>query len=659
MGAIFLSYARKDRPCAERLARVLEDAGHDVWWDRRLDGGEEFSAEIEAALDRADVVLVAWSKDAVGSRWVRDEASVGGDKGRLVPVSIDGVGPPMGFRQFHTLDLTDWNDARGDKRTADLLRSVELRLKGKPTPAPPAAAAKTNPALTPKRQLWASMALAILVLSGALSWFFFNLPTVQPPTRPTIALLPLTTSAADAELRNVAAQSQDSLAHMLQQSGVPVRLIASQPQNLRGEGDFLISGEVSRSVDKVVATIRLDEVTGGATVFSRRFEASGDDVRNLPERIGAQMASIMAWGGRLMMLDRKSPLDPALMARLMKALEPGTGGSYKYQDSLYVVGKAPNSAWANIAFAFSTPAVLGELPRADRPEAVATALRASEKAKALAPDFGDIHSVWCSLHSETRLAECEDRIRVGRRVDPDATFINSFLAKQLRQVGRFDEAAELIGLSYSHDPYWYTKIAWMLTLLESTGDSDGARKLYEQGLRWWPDRQPAFVQARLVGIVERGDLGAIRHVVEEIKDQANSSDGVDSGALLSALSAKSVGEAVRACPKTEDGWLNIACMLVFAHLGDQDKAYAIADKLCPNRLGRTPAETDRIWLDDPGARGPLSLMTSPGVAPMRRDPRYLDLARRTGLLAYWRSGRPPDFCVKQPEPICRQLLNRR
>src|SRR4030095_4280179 len=99
MGAIFLSYAREDRACAVRLAHLLEAAGHDVWWDRRLDGGEEFSAEIEAALDKSDVVLVAWSQESVKSRWVRDEASVGCERGRLVPVSIDGSKPPMGFRQ--------------------------------------------------------------------------------------------------------------------------------------------------------------------------------------------------------------------------------------------------------------------------------------------------------------------------------------------------------------------------------------------------------------------------------------------------------------------------------------------------------------------------------------------------------------------------------
>src|SRR5215213_2845811 len=128
MSSIFLSYAREDRSCAERLARVLASAGHDVWWDRSLDGGEEFSAEIEAALDRADVVLVAWSKESVKSRWVRDEAAVGGDTGKLMPVSIDGSQPPMGFRQFHTFDLAGWKDAKRDRRTAEFLRCLERRL---------------------------------------------------------------------------------------------------------------------------------------------------------------------------------------------------------------------------------------------------------------------------------------------------------------------------------------------------------------------------------------------------------------------------------------------------------------------------------------------------------------------------------------------------
>ena len=85
MASIFLSYARENRSYAEKLAKTLETVGHNVWWDQHIDSGSEFAGEIEAALGRADVVLVAWSEAAGQSPWVRDEAAVGRDTGRLLP----------------------------------------------------------------------------------------------------------------------------------------------------------------------------------------------------------------------------------------------------------------------------------------------------------------------------------------------------------------------------------------------------------------------------------------------------------------------------------------------------------------------------------------------------------------------------------------------
>jgi hypothetical protein len=108
MARVFLSYARADRQRAGELAAGLERAGHEVWWDRRLTGGAEYEREIEAQLAEADVVVVAWSAAAAKSHWVRDEATAGRDRNRLVPVSLDGTPPPLGFRQLHTIDVTAW-----------------------------------------------------------------------------------------------------------------------------------------------------------------------------------------------------------------------------------------------------------------------------------------------------------------------------------------------------------------------------------------------------------------------------------------------------------------------------------------------------------------------------------------------------------------------
>jgi len=108
MARVFLSYARADRGRVSELAAALERAGHEVWWDRRLTGGSEYGREIETALSEADVVVVAWSAAAAKSHWVRDEAAAGRDRNRLVPVSLDGTPPPLGFRQLHTIDVRAW-----------------------------------------------------------------------------------------------------------------------------------------------------------------------------------------------------------------------------------------------------------------------------------------------------------------------------------------------------------------------------------------------------------------------------------------------------------------------------------------------------------------------------------------------------------------------
>ena len=96
MAKIFLSYARDDVDAAKQLASCISEAGHDVWWDRHLHGGSRFAAEIDRALKDAEAVVVLWSQRSIESAWVQDEAAEGRDSGRLVPVSLASVKPPLG-----------------------------------------------------------------------------------------------------------------------------------------------------------------------------------------------------------------------------------------------------------------------------------------------------------------------------------------------------------------------------------------------------------------------------------------------------------------------------------------------------------------------------------------------------------------------------------
>src|SRR6478736_81593 len=85
---VFVSYAREDRACAERLAEALAACGLRVWWDRDIDVGADFAALIETRLQSCRSVIVLWSEHSVRSAFVKDEATRALDASKLHPVRI-------------------------------------------------------------------------------------------------------------------------------------------------------------------------------------------------------------------------------------------------------------------------------------------------------------------------------------------------------------------------------------------------------------------------------------------------------------------------------------------------------------------------------------------------------------------------------------------
>ena len=134
MARIFLSYASEDRDRARELAADLETLGWAVWWDHKLQAGKTFAGVIESEIKKSDCVLVLWSKASITSRWVRDEANEGLERGILVPVLIDAVEPPMGFRSIHAANLIGYH---GDQSSPGFRQLVsDLRALLTPGAAP-------------------------------------------------------------------------------------------------------------------------------------------------------------------------------------------------------------------------------------------------------------------------------------------------------------------------------------------------------------------------------------------------------------------------------------------------------------------------------------------------------------------------------------------
>src|SRR5947209_9913780 len=124
---LFLSYSRQDEVRAKRLAAVLEQAGYAVWWDALIEGGTAYSQSIADALETADAVVVLWSRHSIGSDWVKDEAAQGRERHRLIPLSMDGTQPPLGFRQYQVIDFSHWR-GRGKDRKSTRLNSSHANI---------------------------------------------------------------------------------------------------------------------------------------------------------------------------------------------------------------------------------------------------------------------------------------------------------------------------------------------------------------------------------------------------------------------------------------------------------------------------------------------------------------------------------------------------
>ncbi|QNN67263.1 toll/interleukin-1 receptor domain-containing protein [Sphingomonas lutea] len=107
---VFISYKAEDRKRLVPLVEALEAEGFNVWWDQHIGGGTNWREEIESHLDAAKVVIVVWSKRTVGpeGRFVRDEASAAQEAGHYLPITIDNVRPPLGFREHQAISLSSW-----------------------------------------------------------------------------------------------------------------------------------------------------------------------------------------------------------------------------------------------------------------------------------------------------------------------------------------------------------------------------------------------------------------------------------------------------------------------------------------------------------------------------------------------------------------------
>jgi TolB-like protein/Flp pilus assembly protein TadD len=388
------------------LANALEHAGFTIWWDELITGGEAYSRSIAEALEKADVVLVLWSAHSIESDWVKDEAAHGRERHRLVPLSVDGTRPPLGFRQYQVIDLSRWHGRRSAPEIAAIERGIHSVLHNGHAATVPAAA----PARVPRRTvLIAGSAVGVAAIAGG-AWFSLERGLIGSSAPLTIAVLPFRNLSGDhaqdyfadgltEEIRS--ALTRIPALHVL--AGTSSEKAREQDAEMKaiaadlGVG-FLLSGSVQRSGD--VARIDTDLIDG-RTGFSRWsqsvdrrltdiFAVQSDIARMVAQAMSIQVATTEpAPGGTSNVSAYENYLQGRALFNLAKDDATDHAALTHFEMA---IAEDPKFALAYAARSRSLAVIAGEHANADQLKALySEAVAAARRAVELAPNLAEGH----------------------------------------------------------------------------------------------------------------------------------------------------------------------------------------------------------------------------------------------------------------------------
>lgn len=402
---LFLSYARDDEPSARRLANALEHRGYTIWWDALIEGGAAYSRSIAEALETADAVLVLWSARSIESDWVRDEAGQGRERHRLVPLSIDGSMPPLGFRQYQVIDVSRWHGRRNAPEIASIERAIEAVLgDGQTTRAKPSVPMS-------RRTLMIGGWAAGVALAGGGAWFARDRGLFGGGSAPlSIAVLPFRNLSGDRSQDYFSDGLTDEVRTALTRIQSLKVLAGTSSEKAQEHGDdpkavaanlgvgFLLSGSVQRAADTVRIAMDLVDGHTGFSRWSQSVDRKLTDIFAVQSEIARMVAQAMsvqvataepAPGGTTNVDAYENYLQGRSLFNLARDETTDRAALAHFEAA---IADDPKFALAYAGRSRSLAVIAGEHAKADEikplySEAMAAARRSIE----LAPDLADGH----------------------------------------------------------------------------------------------------------------------------------------------------------------------------------------------------------------------------------------------------------------------------
>ena len=610
---------------------------------------------IQNALDQARCVIVVWSVASVGpaGEFVHDEASSAKSRGIYLPVVIDDVAPPLGFRQVQSLDLVGWHGRRADKRFQAVLAAARTIAM-----AAAEQRAETRPMGAPRMSGWPSLALAGVLLAailgaGALLWVLKSPVGTSAPTE--IAILPFETVAGDLATRAFADGVAETVAGVMAKADLPTFALdanhaASALERdaiaVKGGAAYALGGRVDRDGQNLKVTVNVSDPRKHEVLWSTRFTRAASEASPMQDQVATTTARVLQCAFDIIRFP-DSRFDQETVALYLRACEVRTDWDAQDQERdllRKVVKRQPRFAmgWAKLAIASGMAAE--DLPpdqaQAAKTEATADAARAIRlDPKNGLPYFALAYLVPTPGH----LWERHSLLMKGLALSPDNGVMNFKEGEVLGEAGRTQEALAYYRRAVSLDPLNPT-MRFELGVALSSSHTEEARSMLDQAISIWPD-DPHLRIARIALEARYGDPDkALAMLADPAMRPANWEAAQIEDWRRFPLVRKSRDPKVLAAYQHDEleklaaGKTDVSTVVVrLASLGDADGTFAAASRATP---------------DDPLDTEPLF---RPAAASVRKDPRFMPLAVKAGLVDFWRrTGKWADFCDAPDRPYdCR------
>jgi tetratricopeptide (TPR) repeat protein len=255
--------------------------------------------------------------------------------------------------------------------------------------------------------------------------------------------------------------------------------------------------------------------------------------------------------------------------------------------------------------------------------------RAARKALALDPALAEPHAVLGRQAMQRGdYLGAESEFQNAMAADPYDPSALHFYAIHLYGVGRLTDALEVERRSIALDATSAQPMMWLAMLTTLRGERDEALRLWQKADELGATRPLSAAIVRLE-LGQPQELRAWYHNKSERVGVPEQLDGEET--LVEGLLDATRRDAAVAWMRRAEKQLDPAFAIThYAMLGDVDDAFRIA--------ARYDLTQDRYYLLKP------TNIWAPRTAALRRDPRFAALAKKWGLLEYWRKVGPGDVC---------------